>query len=192
MASSIRSDPLLGATPRTPSLPHLRLVIERVRNRFKKSKIRSKAERYLPRLVEKGTVLFISLSFVITSITLTTWSAILAHLHPITSGNLSLTSDPYFLGDLSQSLLSYLSIYLVIATAVHNRSEGLPYQPWVWVYLAVSFMSNILGLCLYTSVPPASIAFLWFAAFAQVVIPLLLIIVTEASKTEDDVESHRD
>lgn len=192
MASSIRSDPLLGATPRTPGLPYLLSVIERVRSRFKKSKVRSKAEGHLPWLVTKGTVLLISLSFVITSASVTTWSAILANVHPIMSGKPSLTSDPYFLGDLSQSLLSYLSIYLVIATAVHNRSEGLPYQPWLWFYLAASFVSSILGLCLYTAVPPASIFFLWVAACAQVVIPLLLIIVTEASKTKDDVESHRD
>ena len=55
-------------------------------------------------------------------------------------------------------------------------------------------MSSVLGLGLYSAVPLASIVFLWVAAFAQVVIPLLLIIVTEASKTkdEDDIESHRD
>ncbi|KIN08823.1 hypothetical protein OIDMADRAFT_175532 [Oidiodendron maius Zn] len=135
-----------------------------------------------------------SLSFVALSVFFIAWSAILANSQPATSGELILTSDSYFLGDLSQSILSNLSIYLIIATAVHNRSEGLPYQSWLWFCLAGSFMSSVLGLGLYSAVPLASIVFLWVAEFAQVVIPLLLIIVTEASKTndEDDIESHRD
>lgn len=71
---------------------------------------------------------------------------------------------------------------------------GLRYQSWLWFLLAISFISSVLGLCLYSAVPPASVMFLWVAAFAQVVIPVLLI--TMAGKlgavNEDDVERHRE
>jgi hypothetical protein len=47
---------------------------------------------------------------------------------------------------------------------------------------------------LYSAVPLASIVFLWVAAFAQVAIPLLLIINTGSSeaRSKDDVERHGD
>jgi uncharacterized oligopeptide transporter (OPT) family protein len=121
-------------------------------------------------------------------------SAVLANSQTSTSGENSLGSDSSFLGNLSQSILSYLSVYLVIAGTAHNRSAGLRYQSWLWFLLALSFTSSTLGLGLYSAVPLVSVILLWVAAFTQVVIPVLLISTAGKSEArdEDDVELHRD
>lgn len=135
----------------------------------------------------------LSLCFVVMSVVFMAWSVILASSQSTLSGGRSAVSDPIFFGSLSQSILSNLSIYLIIATTVHNRSVGLRYQSWFWLCLCISSLSSVLGLSLYSAVPLASIVFLWAAAFAQVVIPVLLIITgTSKAGNGDDVEGHGD
>ena len=55
-------------------------------------------------------------------------------------------------------------------------------------------MSSVLGLSLYYVTPLASVIFLWVAAFAQVVIPVLFVTVTRNSEArdKDNVEHQRD
>ena len=156
--------------------------------------VRYKTNRLLAWLVHKETATVISLCFVVISVFFMAWSVILTNSQSATSPGHSMISDPNFLGNISQSILSNLSIYLIIASTVHNGSVGLRYQSWFWLCLCVSSLSSLLGLSLYSAVPQASVVFLWTAAFAQVVIPTLLIIKTETSETKngDDVECHGD
>lgn len=102
--------------------------------------------------------------------------------------------DPNFFGNVSQSILSILSIYLLIATTIQTQSVCLYYRSWFWLWLCASVLFSVLGLSLYYPIPMASTILLWAAAFAQVVIPLLLVIKTGAveAKNWDDVERHRD
>ena len=122
------------------------------------------------------------------------WSVFLVKQQPKTSYEHSPISDPNFIGNLSQFILSNLSIYLIIATTVHNPSGGLRYQSWFWLCLFLSSLSSVLGLSLYSAMPLASIVLLWAAAFAQVVIPVLLAIKTRSPEagSKDDVERHAD
>jgi hypothetical protein len=102
------------------------------------------------------------------------------------------SSDPNFIGNISQSILSILSSYLVVATTVHSGSVGLRYKFWFWLWLCASVLFSVLGLSLYTTNPLASTVLLWAAAFAQIVVPLLFVIKSGAIERSkgDDVESH--
>lgn len=144
--------------------------------------------------VHKETACVVSICCIVMSSVFMAWSVSLTKQQSKTSYEHSPVSDPNFLGNLSQPILSNLSIYLIIATTVHNPLEGLHYQSWFWLWLFISSLSSVLGLSLYSAMPLASIIFLWAAAFAQVVIPVLLIIKTGTSETEngDDVERHGD
>lgn len=135
-----------------------------------------------------------SIGFVVMSVYFMARSAMFTNSQSSTSSEHSLGSDSSFLGNVSQSILSYLSVYLVIAGTAHNAPGGLRYQSWLWFLLALSFISTALGLSLYSAVPLASVIFLWVAAFVQVVIPVLLLSVAGKSeiRDEDDVELHRD
>lgn len=160
VASSIQIDSLPGATPPTPILQRLQSIFELATSRFKMSMVRYKANRLLAWLVHKETASVISLCFVVISVFFMAWSAILANSQSTTSFEHSLVSDPNFLGNLSQSILSNLSIYLIIASTVHNRSVGLRDQSWFWLCLYISSLSSLLGLSLYSVIPLASILFL--------------------------------
>jgi hypothetical protein len=136
----------------------------------------------------------LSICFVTVSSCLMGWSFALAKEQPKSLYEQSPISDPNFFGNLSQSVLSYLSIYLLVATTVQHQSEGLKYQSWFWLWLFVSSLSSVLGLSLYSSCPLASIVLLWTAAFAQVVISVLSVIKAGSSETgsKEDVERHID
>jgi len=144
--------------------------------------------------VHKETACVVSLCFVVISSFFMAWSVNLANQQSKTSYEHSPVSDPNFLGNLSQSILSNLSIYLIIATTVHDPPEGLRYRSRFWLWLFVSSLSSVLGLSLYSLMPLASIVFLWVAAFAQVAIPVLLVIKTGSSEagSKDDIERHGD
>jgi hypothetical protein len=190
-------DSLRGAiSPASPPLSSkkLRTIIEFAIRLLVKSILRYKSNGFFLWLVHKETASILSLCFVITSVFFMAWSAIPSNLRPTTSGDQSAISDPNFLGNLSQSLLSNLSVYLMITATVHSQSVGLRYQSWFWVCLGISSLSSVLGLSLYASSPLASVIFLWVAAFAQVVIPILLMIKAGVRKSpdRDDVERHGD
>jgi hypothetical protein len=169
-------------------------MFELAMKRFKMFMTRYKANGILAWFIHKETASVLSLCFIGMSVFFMACSVVLANSQSTISGEHNPVSDPNFLGNLSQSILSNLSIYLIIAIAVHNRSVGLRYQSWFWLCLCVSSLSSVVGLSLYSAIPVASIIFLWVAAFAQVVIPVLLIIKTGESETgnEDDVERHGD
>lgn len=144
--------------------------------------------------VYKETASVVSFCFVVMSVFFMASSFNHTNSRSTTSCEHSLFSDPNFLGNLSQSILSNLSIYLIVATTIHNGSVDLRYKSWFWLCLFISLLSSVSGLSLYCALPRASIAFLWTAAFAQVVIPVLLTIKTGESEAgnEDDVELHGD
>jgi hypothetical protein len=159
---------------------------------FEMSKVRPKPNGLLAWLIHKETALIVSLCFVAISVFFMAWSVIRANSPSTTASEHSLFSDPKFLGNLSQSVLSNLSIYLIIAATVHNRSVGLHYQSWFWLCLCGSSLSSVLGLSLYSASPLFSMIFSWAAAFAQVIVPLLLImkIGESGAGKRDDVERH--
>ena len=127
----------------------------------------------------------IILCFVVTSVFFMAWAVFLATSQPTVSN---------FHGNISQCVLSNLSLYLVIAATVEKQFKGLHYQSWFWICLCVSSLSSVLGLILSSSTPVASVFLLWTAAFAQVVIPVLLVMKSGASESVngDDVERHAD
>ncbi|KAE8443091.1 hypothetical protein EG329_002335 [Mollisiaceae sp. DMI_Dod_QoI] len=122
VASSIQFDSLLGVAPPTPVLQHLQSIFELATSRFKMFIVRYKANKLLVWLVDKETAFIISLCLIVTSVFFVAWSTILTKSQPAVSFEHSLVSDPNFLGNLSQSILSNLSIYLVIASTVRSRS----------------------------------------------------------------------
>ncbi|CZR54705.1 uncharacterized protein PAC_04589 [Phialocephala subalpina] len=194
VASSARVDSLLGATPSTPDLYDVSSLFWLALKRVETFVIRYKAKRFLAWFIHKETVFVLFVLSVAMSAYFMAWSAKLANSQPTTPGDHSPFADSSFLGNLSQAILSNLSIYLIIVATAHEKSGGLHYQSWLWLLLALSFISSVLGLSLYSAVPSVSIIFLWIAAFSQVVIPVLLITMAGKSETEkeDDVESHRD
>ncbi|RDW57684.1 hypothetical protein BP5796_12485 [Coleophoma crateriformis] len=176
-SSSIPVNSLPGtATTTSPGLRHLRSTLKLIMAHFRTKKIRYKTTGILEWFIHRETAFIVSLCFVVVSVFLMAWSVILAKSQSATPYTTSPPSDPNFLGNLSQSILSNLSIYLMIATTVHNQPEGLRYQSWIWICLFGSSLSSVLGLGLYSAIPVASIVFLWVAAFAQVVVPVLLMV----------------
>lgn len=150
--------------------------------------------RFLAWFSHKETACVLSLCFVVISSFFMAWSVILSKQQSAPSYEHSPISDPNFLGNLSQSILSNLSIYLIIVMRFQNPSEGLRYQSWYWFWLLTSLLSSVLGLSLYSAVPLASIVFLWIAAFAQVALPILFIVNTGPPEAErkEDIECHMD
>lgn len=132
-------------------------------NHLKKSRARYKAIGLLQFFFHKETAVVVSICFIVGSGSFMAISVALAKSQPTA---LCGALDPIFLGNLSQSILSNLSIYLIIATTIHSQSIGLRYQFWFWVCLIGSIFSSMLGLSLYCARPLASIVFLWAAAFA--------------------------
>jgi hypothetical protein len=105
----------------------------------------------------------------------------------------SLGSDPNFFANISQAILSILSIYLLILPIVRSRSLGLRYCFWFWGCLFISSLSSILSLGLYSQHPVASGVSGWTGTFAQVAITLLLTqSIEKASKAGsiDSIELH--
>ncbi|PMD41736.1 hypothetical protein L207DRAFT_633063 [Hyaloscypha variabilis F] len=194
VTSPTRIDSPPGAKLPTTGLYYLQSIFRLAMSHFQISMKQYKDNGLLAWFVHKETAIFVSISFVIMSSFFMAWSFFLAKQQPKTSYEQSLISDPIFLGNLSQSILSNLSIYLIIATTIHNPPEGVRYRSWFWVWLFVSSLSSVLGLCLYSSMPLASIVFLWTAAFAQVAIPVLLVLKTGSSEagSKDDVERYGD
>lgn len=148
--------------------------------------------RFFKSLVHKETIFVATLLLVVVSTFFMAWSAILANSQSNSLLLHGITSDPNFFGNISQTILSNLSIYLVITSAIHKRSGGLRYQFWFWFFFGASFVSSLLGLGLYFLVPVASVICLWAAAFAQVIVPVLIMIKTgpQESDNGEDLE-HR-
>lgn len=159
---------------------------------FNTSITRYKANGLLKFLFDKETAIVVSICFIVVSASLMVRSVTLATSQNTTSCHRS--SDPSFLGNLSQSILSYLSIYLIITSIIHNKSVDTRYHFWFWVCLIGSFLSSVLGLSLYCATPQAAIVLLWAPSFIQGVIPVLLIVQSRAlqPRDRDDVESHRE
>ena len=106
---------------------------------------------------------------------------------------ISLGSDSNFFANVSQAVLSVLSLYLVILPIARSRSLGLRYRFWFWGCLFISFLASVLSLGLYSSYPVAAGVLGWTGAFAQVAITLLLTqSIEEASKAGsiDSIELH--
>lgn len=173
-------------------LIYLQSIFKLVVSCVEKLTARYKANRLVAWLAHKETALVVSFCLVVISVFFMAVSVILAKSQSTTSPKQSLVSDPSFFGDLSQFILSNLSIYLIIAKAVHDQSVGLYHQSWLWFCLCISSLSSILGLSLYSSIPIASIMFLWASAFAQVVIPVLFIINTGKLEFRNSVDVERD
>lgn len=194
VASSVRVNSLLGATPSTPDLNDFSSLSKLAKNQVERIISKYKATGFLAWFIHKETVVVIFILSVVMSVYFMAWSAKLTHSQPTSPGDHSPFADPSFLGNLSQAILSNLSIYLITVATAHDKSRRLHYQSWLWLLLALSFISSVIGLSLYSAIPSAVIIFLWVAACAQVVIPLLLIAMTGKSETkkEDDVESHSD
>ena len=105
----------------------------------------------------------------------------------------SLGSGPNYFANISQAILSILSIYSLILPIVRSRSLGLRYRFWFWGCLFISSLSSILSLGLYSQHPVVSGVLGWTGTFAQVTITLLLTqSIERASKAGsiDSIELH--
>ncbi|PQE17123.1 hypothetical protein CJF30_00003849 [Rutstroemia sp. NJR-2017a BBW] len=192
--SSAVMGPSLKAKLPVPDLQHLQSLFVLCLNRFGTSNLRHKVSRLLAWFRHGETACVIALCSVVISVFFLSWSAILANSQSGKSNEHSSTPDPNLIGNISQSILSILSSYLVVAITTHPGSLGLHYKSWFWLWLCASVLFSVLGLSLYTTSPLASTILLWAAAFAQIVVPLLLVIMTGAAdrRNRDDVERHGD
>jgi hypothetical protein len=186
--------PSLKAKLPVPDLQHLQSLFVLSLNRFGIFDSRYKVSGLLAWFRHGETACVITLCSVIVSVYFLSWSAILANSQSGKSNEHSSTPDPNLIGNISQSILSILSSYLVIAITSHPGSLGLHYKSWFWLWLCASVLFSVLGLSLYNTSPLASTILLWAAAFAQIVVPLLLVIKTGAAdrRNRDDVERHGD
>jgi hypothetical protein len=155
-------------------------------------RVRYKASELLAWFSHGETAYVVTLCSVVISVFFLAWSAMLTNSQSGKSCENTPSPDPNLIGNISQSILSILSSYLVVATTVHSGSVGLRYKFWFWLWLCASLLFSVLGLSLYTTHPLASAVLLWAAAFAQIVVPLLLVIKSGAIERSkgDDVESH--
>lgn len=151
------------------------------------------ARKFTAWLIHKETALIISISFVVVSVFFMEWSVVKQQsaTTSMLPGHLSASN---FLSNLSQSLTSNLSIYLIVILTVRTYPIGLRYQSWFWLCLFVSSSSSVLGLGFFYAAPRASTIFFWSAAFTQVVVSVLLMTRTEALdvRRRNDVERHTD
>ncbi|KAL2068515.1 hypothetical protein VTL71DRAFT_14852 [Oculimacula yallundae] len=182
----------LGATLSTPNPNTLLSLFKLAKNRVTRFVSKYKTNGLLEWFIHKETVLVICILSVAMSAYFMAWSAKLANPQPASPDDHGPFADSSFLGNLSRAILSNLSIYLITVATAHGKSGCLHYQSWLWVLLALSFVSSILGLSLYSAIPSAVTIFLWVAAFVQVVVILLLMTMAGIPEKENDVESHRD
>ncbi|PQE22395.1 hypothetical protein CJF32_00009348 [Rutstroemia sp. NJR-2017a WRK4] len=192
--SSVVIGPSLKAKLPVPDLQHLQSLFVLCLNRFGTFNLRHKVSGLLAWFRHGETACVIALCSVVVSVFFLSWSAMLANSQSGKSSERSSTPDPNLIGNISQSILSLLSSYLVAAITTHPGSLGLHYKSWFWLGLCASVLCSVLGLSFYTTSPLASTILLWAAAFAQIVVPLLLIIKTGAAdrRNRDDVERHGD
>jgi hypothetical protein len=102
-------------------------------------------------------------------------------------------SDSSCYSNISQCILSILTVYLTILPTLRSRTLGLRYRFWFWACLSTSTVSSILSLGLYPGFPLISGVFGWIIAFTQVMLTLLLTLsIQKASKEEgmDGIELH--
>lgn len=199
VASSNQIDPLHRPGRPTVSPQYLQLMISLGMSRLKTLMTRCKTSSVIKWFGSGETACTITICALITSAGFLVKSVFLAKAQSASSSSSSSEQsssapDPNFFGNVSQSILSILSIYLLTATTIQTQSVGLYYRSWFWFWLCASVLFSVLGLSLYYPRPMASTILLWAAAFAQAVIPLLLAIRTRAveATNRDDVERHGD
>jgi hypothetical protein len=87
-------------------------------------------------------------------------------VNPSSSANQdSVQSDSSFYANISQGILSILTVYLTIPPTLRSKTLGLRYRVWVWGCLFTSALSSILSLGLCTGFPLVSFLFGWISAF---------------------------
>jgi hypothetical protein len=168
-------------------------VIEHVSHSLDLAKRFLRFRRFMEFLTHEETSLVVFSCFVAASAVSMATSVKLASSPPSTGCQVSLASDSNFFANVSQTILSILSVYLIILPIVRSRSLGLRYRFWFWVCLFISSLSSILSLGLYSPFPMASGVLGWTGTFAQVAITLLLTqSIDRASKAGsiDGIELH--
>jgi hypothetical protein len=105
----------------------------------------------------------------------------------------SVQSDSTFYANISQGILSILTVYLTILPTLRSKTLGLRYRVWFWGSLFTSAFSSILSLGYYTGFPLVSGVFGWISAFTQVMLTLLLTMSIQRASKEgsiDGIELH--
>jgi hypothetical protein len=105
----------------------------------------------------------------------------------------NLRSGSNFYANVSQGLLSILTVYLTILPTLRSKTLGLRYRIWFWACLSTSAVSSILSLGFYPVFPLVSGVLGWISSFTQVMLTLLLALSIQRASKEggiDGIELH--
>jgi hypothetical protein len=149
-------------------------VFEHLSQSLDLAKTFQRFRRFVGFLTHTETSLVVFSCFVAASAVFMAISVKLASSPPTTACQASLTSDSSFFANVSQTILSILSVYLIILPILRSRSLGLRYRFWFWGCLFISSLSGILSLGFYCPFPMVSGVLAWTGTFAQAAITLLL------------------
>jgi len=149
-------------------------VFEHLSQSLDLAKTFQRFRRFVGFLTHTETSLVVFSCFVAASAVFMAISVKLASSPPTTACQAGLTSDSSFFANVSQTILSILSVYLIILPILRSRSLGLRYRFWFWGCLFISSLSGILSLGFYCPFPMVSGVLAWTGTFAQAAITLLL------------------
>lgn len=153
---------------------HYKEYIERIMDSYRIAKTVLRIRRFWRFFIHTETCLVVFSCCVAASAVFMAISIQLSVAPTPPTSQLPLNSDSKFFSDVSQTILSILSVYLIILPIARSRSLGLRYRFWFWGCLFISSMSSILSLGLYAEFSVASGVVSWIETFAQVAITLLL------------------
>ena len=174
-------------------LQRMRPILDWASDNIDTVRTRSAVRRLRGFLIHNETSVMIFSCFVVASFGLLINSVKLSGSPPPAACQVALASDPNFFANISQAVLSILSVYLTILPVIRTKSFGLTYRFWFWSSLAISALSSVTSLALYHWHPVVSGVFSWAGAFFQVAITLLLTLsIEDASKAGslDALELH--
>jgi hypothetical protein len=109
---------------------YMESVFEHVSQSLDLAKTFLRFRRFVEFLTHSETSLVVFSCFVAASAVFMAISVKLASSPPTTACQASLTSDSNFFANVSQTILSILSVYLIILLILRSRSLGLRYRFW--------------------------------------------------------------
>jgi len=143
-----------------------------------------KARKFLEFLIHEETCLVIFSCFMAAS------AVFIALSFQLPSPNQeNVQSESNFYANISQSILSVLTVYLTILPTLRSKTLGLRYRFWFWTCLFTSAVSSVLNLGFYTAFPLVSSVFGWTSTWTQVVLTLLLTLSIQKASKEGGIDS---
>jgi hypothetical protein len=143
-----------------------------------------KARKVLEFLIQEETCLVIFSCFMAASAVFIALS-----FQPPSPNQDNVQSNSDFYANISQAILSVLTVYLTILPTLRSKTLGLRYRFWFWTCLLTSAVSSVLNLGFYTAFPLVSSVFGWISTWAQVVLTLLLTLSIQNASKEGSIDS---